>query len=68
MGGGDGMLYVGDKGKILNHQLIPKSKDDEYGPPPKTLPRSPGHCEEWIAACKGGEVAGSNFDVAGNLC
>ncbi len=68
LGGGDGMLYVGDKGKIWNHRLIPETKMKEYGAPPKVLPRSPGHYEEWIAACKGGQPAGSNFvDHAGLL-
>ncbi|MCX5759631.1 MAG: hypothetical protein NTU83_14235 [Candidatus Hydrogenedentes bacterium] len=67
MGGGDGMLYVGDKGKMLNHRLIPEARMKEYGTPPKTLPRSPGHYQEWINACKGGEPAGSNFDFAGPL-
>lgn len=66
-GGGDGMLYVGDKGKMLNHRIIPESRMKEYGPPPKKLPRSPGHYQEWINACKGGEPAGSNFDFAGTL-
>ena len=62
------MLYVGDKGKILNHRLIPEAKMKEYGKPPKVLPRSPGHYEEWIQACKGGKPAGSNFvDHAGLL-
>jgi predicted dehydrogenase len=67
MGGGDGMLYIGDKGKMLNHRLIPESRMKENGPPPKTLPRSPGHYVEWINACKGGEPAGANFDFAGPL-
>ena len=67
MGGGDGMLYVGDKGKMLGHRLIPETRMKEYGPPPKKLPRSPGHYKEWIDACKGGEPAGSNFDFAGPL-
>ena len=67
MGGGDGMLYVGDKGKMLGHRLIPETRMKEYGPPPKTLPRSLGHYQEWINACKGGEPAGSNFDFAGPL-
>jgi len=67
MGGGDGMLYVGDKGKILDHRLIPEARMKEYGAPPKVLTRSPGHYAEWINACKGGEPAGSNFDHAGPL-
>jgi len=25
-GGGDGMMYIGDKGKMLNHRIIPKPK------------------------------------------
>ncbi len=66
-GGGDGMLYVGDKGKILGHRLIPETAMKDYGRPPKTLPRSPGHYQEWIDACKGGKPAGSNFDFAGPL-
>jgi len=67
MGGGDGMLYVGDKGKMLGHRLIPESNMKEYKRPPKTLPRSIGHYKEWIEACKGGKPTGSNFDHAGPL-
>ncbi len=66
-GGGDGMLYIGDKGKILDYQLIPETRKKEYGAPPKKLPRSPGHGIEWVNACKGGEPAGANFDFAGPL-
>ena len=68
MEGRDGMLYIGEKGKIMDHRLIPESKMEEYGKPPKVLPRSPGHHREWVNACKGGEPAGSNFvDHAGLL-
>ncbi len=64
----DGILYVGDKGKMLGHRLIPESRMAEFGRPEKTLPRSPGHYQEWIAACKGGPPAGSNFvDHAAHL-
>ena len=31
------------------------------------MPRSPGHYEEWLAACKGGPRPVSNFDYAGPL-
>ena len=31
------------------------------------MQRSPGHYEEWIAACKGGPRAVSNFDYAGPM-
>jgi predicted dehydrogenase len=64
----NGTLYVGDKGKMLGHRLIPDSRQQEYGKPPEVLERSPGHHQEWINACKGGKPAGSNFpDHAGLL-
>ena len=56
--GSNGILFVGDKGKLLgpSHagapRLIPESKMKEYGKPPQVLPRSIGHHQEWIAACK----------------
>lgn len=68
--GANGHLFIGDKGKILNqkgYRLLPASRAKEYGDPPKKLPRSPGHYLEWIAACKGGQPGGSNFDWAGPL-
>jgi predicted dehydrogenase len=71
--GDNGILFVGDKGKLLggSHagvpRLIPESRQKEYGRPPKTLPRSPGHHKEWIEACKAGkpEDAKSGFWYAG---
>ena len=63
----EGILFVGDKGKLLNERLIPESRMKHYGKPPQVLPRSPGHFKEWFNACKGGEPAGSNFDFAGPL-
>ena len=65
--GAGGVLFVGDKGKMLGHRLIPESRSKEYGKPPQMIPRSPGHFVEWIEACKGGKPAGSNFDHAGLL-
>jgi predicted dehydrogenase len=73
--GANGHLFIGDKGKILTlrtekrrgYVLIPESRAEQYGVPPKKLPRSIGHHKEWIEACKGGNPAGSNFDWAGPL-
>ncbi len=67
-----GSMLVGDKGKIITTargrwKLVPESRALEYGKPPQTLERSPGHYVEWINACKGGKPAGSNFDWAGPL-
>jgi hypothetical protein len=36
-----------------------------YKQPPKTIPRSIGHHQEWIEACKGGAPAGANFEFSG---
>jgi predicted dehydrogenase len=70
--GDEGLLFVGDQGKILcrfnggNPKLIPQSKMDSFKPPPKTLPRSPGNDREWLDACKGGKTKpGGNFEFAG---
>jgi predicted dehydrogenase len=71
--GDNGILFVGDKGKLLgpSHagapRLIPEERMKEYGRPPKSLPRSPGHHKEWILACKAGrpEDAKSGFWYAG---
>ena len=65
--GTNGTLFVGDKGKMFGYTIIPESLRKEVGRPPKVLPRSPGHHQEWIDACKGGKPAGSNFDHAGPL-
>lgn len=73
--GANGHLFIGDKGKILTkrggrragYALIPAKRADEYADPPKKLSRSIGHYAEWIAACKGGQPGGSNFDWAGPL-
>jgi hypothetical protein len=67
----EGLLFVGDKGKILcgfsggNPRLIPQSKMQTFKRPPKTLPRSIGHHDEWLRACRGGEPAGANFEYSG---
>jgi predicted dehydrogenase len=70
----DGIIFVGDKGKILvrgwggeTPRLIPESRQREFTPPPKTLPRSIGHHAEWIRACKEGTTTESNFAFAGPL-
>jgi predicted dehydrogenase len=70
--GDEGLLFIGDKGKILcgfngaNPKLIPQSKMDNFKQPPKTLPRSPGNEREWLDACKGSKVKpGGNFEFEG---
>jgi predicted dehydrogenase len=71
---GSGCVVIGDKGRLSarddyggNHELLPVAKYADYQLPSPTLPRSPGHYEEWIRACKGGDKAMSNFDYASAL-
>lgn len=63
--GTNGTMFVGSKGKMLNGRIIPEVTMKAYTRPEKTLPRSIGHYEEWVAAAKGGEAGGSNFSFAG---
>ncbi len=56
-----GVSYVGEKGAILGHRLVPETEMRKYGRPPKLLPRSPGHQKEFVDACRGGPPAGSDF-------
>jgi len=63
-----GVTYIGEKGTLMGHRLIPEERMQSYGRPPKTLPRSVGHYKEWVDACRGGPPAGANFvDHAGLL-
>jgi predicted dehydrogenase len=71
---GSGSILVGDKGVLYSPndygvawKLLPEEKFRDWTPPEPTLPKSPGHHAEWIAACKGGDAAMSNFSYAGPL-
>ena len=62
------VTYIGETGVLMGHRLVPESKMQSYGKPPKRLPRSVGHHKEWVDACRGGPPAGANFvDHAGLL-
>ncbi|MCS7043799.1 MAG: Gfo/Idh/MocA family oxidoreductase [Bryobacteraceae bacterium] len=66
----NGSLFIGSKGMLTtgcygeNTRLVPASRMKDYRLPPPLLTRSPGHYRDWIRACKGGEPACSNFNVA----
>jgi hypothetical protein len=66
----DGSVFVGDKGMLTtgtygeDTRLIPVAKMEDYRFPTPLLTRSPGHYQDWIRACKGGDPACSNFNVA----
>jgi predicted dehydrogenase len=69
----NGVLYVGSKG-VMYHgshggmpQVLPGELHEAAQKVPKSMERSPGHYEEWVAACKGGPRPRSRFDYAGPL-
>lgn len=78
--GEEGMMFVGDKGKILggflcqNPQLIPEAKMRAYqagNGAPEAAPRQPGRPRRessWIAAFKGGPASYGDFQLAGPIC
>lgn len=63
----NGTIFYGDGGVMYENRIVPETKMQAFDPPPKILPRSPGHYEEWIEACKGGKPAGSDFEFAAFL-
>jgi len=67
----DGYLFVGDKGMILanygKHLLLPEQQYAGFTPPPKTIPDSLGHHQEWLHACKTGAPTTCNFGYSGPL-
>ncbi len=64
----EGLLFVGDKGKILagftgeRPRLIPKSRMSTFSEPAETLPRPIDELDQWIRACKGGQSSDAAFD------
>jgi len=56
--GDNGIYFRGEKGVIFCEgwagmpRLFPRSLRKDFQPPPKTIPRSPGHRVEWVKACK----------------
>jgi predicted dehydrogenase len=57
--------YLGTGGRGESYTLLPRSKQVGTARPPAVLERSPGHFQDWIRACKGGQPACSNFTIAG---
>lgn len=68
----NGVLYIGTKGHLWHssHGGMPSVSPalaEAAKAVPATLPRSPGHYEEWLLACGGKGKTMSNFDVSGPL-
>lgn len=67
----EGVLFVGADGMLISewgkHELYPRQQFGDFQPPPRTIPESIGHAEEWLAACKTGSPTGCNFEYSGPL-
>jgi predicted dehydrogenase len=70
-----GTLFVGDAGMILNNELVPAKKMQDYRTAkgiPEPQPRARGGdvgvglAADWVAAVKGGPASGGNFVNAAN--
>jgi predicted dehydrogenase len=79
---GSGALVIGEKGKMFSPDdygasfYLCMGNEEEYKSGnnheacqnvPQSIPRSPGHMEEWIRMIKDGTPAYSNFDIAAYL-
>jgi len=70
---GEGVVFVGAKGLLYTnygeHLLLPEGQFNDFQPPAKTIPSSPGHQREWIEACLRNDVAGTStpFSYGGPL-
>jgi hypothetical protein len=79
---GSGCLVVGDKGKLFSpddygskfyimlqgeKEYLSGSNHEAAKAIPQSVPRSPGHNEEWFKMMAGGPAAYSNFDIAAYL-
>ncbi len=66
-----GVLFIGSKGMLLadyeKHQLLPEKDFAGFTPPEPFIPKSLGHHEEWIHACKTGDPTTCHFGYAGPL-
>jgi hypothetical protein len=66
-----GVLFIGDKGSLVadygRRVLLPVDRYQGFEPPRPWIPKSPGHHQEWLAACKTGSPTLCNFDYGGRL-
>jgi predicted dehydrogenase len=66
----EGLLFVGDNGKILAEfsgqkpRLIPAVRMRDFKKPPQTLPRPIEELDQFIRACQGGPASDANFESA----
>jgi len=59
----DGVLYIGDRGKMLGSNFLSPERAKKFADLLKTLERRPGTWDEWLIACRGGDAVGCNFEI-----
>lgn len=68
---GSGVLFVGDQGMLLadygKFVLLPEEKFKDFKAPGPFIPKSKGHYQEWLEACKTGAPTTCNFLYSGPL-
>ncbi len=79
---GSGALIVGEKGKLFSpddygsrffvamkgkNEYVAGDQEEACKAVPQTIPRSPGHMQEWFRMMKEGVPSYSNFDIAAYL-
>jgi hypothetical protein len=69
--GGAGVMFIGEKGQMFadygSWRLYPEETFKDYQRPEETIPRSIGHHNEWVKACKEGTPTTCHFGYAGPL-
>jgi len=63
--GTEGLLHANAHNSVVT--ALPAEKFQDFPGPAPSLPRSRGHEQEWLAACRGGPAALSSFDYSGPL-
>ncbi len=67
-----GVLFLGSQGRMIlssysKHVLLPEKDFVDFKRPEPFIPKSIGHHEEWLRACRTGEPTTCNFQYAGWL-
>ncbi len=66
----EGLLLVGDRGKILagfageRPRLIPKARMRDFRPPPASLPRPASELDQFVRGCRGEAPSAACFEKA----
>lgn len=67
----NGVMFIGTEGKMFadygRYRLFPSDRFSSFKPPEQSIPKSIGHHQEWIKACKDGSPTTCNFDYSGAL-